>query len=163
MDNRVLLLFAGMMVLLLVVAGCSRKVTSSITTEVSDSVRVKEVPRFITVTTPADTVLIERLVECDSVTNKPKPFTIEKRSKQARLSVSIDNTGKLTGTGICDSLQKVIEAKDREIYHLRKEKSTIKTPVYTTSDFDIFCRWWFAVTAVIIIITIFIFLKLKNF
>lgn len=162
LKNRGLLqLFAGMMVLLLVVAGCGRKVVPSTTTEVSDSVLVKEVPRFITVTTPADTVLIERLIECDSVTNKPKPFNVKRKSRQARLIVNVDTTGKLTTTGICDSLQKVIEAKDKEIYHLRKEKMTIRIPVYTTSDFDIFCRWWFATTAIILIVTI--FLKLKNF
>lgn len=153
--------FAGMMVLLSVVAGCGRKVVPSTTTEVSDSVRVKEVTRFISVTTPGDTVLIERLIECDSVTNKPKPFNVKKKSSQARLVLKVDNAGKLTATGICDSLHQVIEAKDREIYRLRKEKTVTRVPVYTTSDFDNFCRWWFAITALILIVTT--FRKLKNF
>lgn len=160
MKNLVLLrFFAGMMVLLSVVAGCGRKVVPSITTEVSDSILVKEVPRFIPVPVPGDTVEIERMVDCDSVTNKPKPFSIKKKSTRASLTVSIDNTGKLHSTAICDSLQKVVEAKDREIYRLRKE--TTKIPVYVTSEFDNFCRWWFAITAIILIVTI--FFKLKNF
>lgn len=159
--NRVLLLFAGMMVLLLVVAGCCRKGMPSTTTEVSDSVHVKEVTRFIPVSTPGDTVEIERLIECDSATNKPKPFNIKKKSRQAGLVLSVDNAGKLTGTGICDSLHQVVEAKDKEIHRLRKEKTVTEIPVYVTSDFDIFCRWWFAITAIILIVTI--FLKLKTF
>lgn len=161
MKNRVLLLFAGMMVLLLVVAGCARKGVPSTTTEVSDSIHVKEVTRFDTVTIAGDTVLIERQIECDSVTNKPKPFNIEKKSRQARLMVNIDGSGKLTTAGICDSLQQVIEAKDREIYRLKSIKTTIEVPVYRTSGFDNLCRWWFAITAIIILVTV--FHKLKNF
>lgn len=160
--NLVLLrFFAGMMVLLSVVAGCGRKVVPSITTEVSDSVLVREVPRFIPVPIPGDTVEIERLVECDSVTNKPKPFAVTKKATRASLQVSIDTAGRLQSKAICDSLQKIVEAKDREIRRIRKEKTVIEKPVYVTTGFDRFCRWWFAITATILIVTI--FLKLKNF
>lgn len=162
MKNLVLLqLFAGMMVLLSVVAGCGRKVVPSTTTEVSDSVLVREVPRFIPVPIPGDTVEVERLVECDSATNKPKPFTVTKKATRASLKVSIDTAGRLSSTGICDSMQKVVEAKDREIYRLRQEKTVTEKPIYLNSDFDNFCRWWFAATALILIVTI--FLKLKQF
>lgn len=162
MKNLVLLqFFAGMMVLLLVVAGCGRKVMPSITTEVSDSILVKEVPRFIPVHIPGDTVEVERLVECDSATNKPKPFAVKKKSTRASLTLSIDAAGRLRSTGVCDSLQKVVEARDLEIYRLRKEKTVIEKPVYLTSGFDNFCRWWFITTALILTATI--FRKLKNF
>lgn len=162
MKNLVLLqLFAGTMVLLLVVSGCSRRVTSSITKQVSDSVFVKEVPRFIPINIPGDTVILERVIECDPVTNKPKPFDVKKKSKQATLIVTVDNNGKLNATSICDSLRKVVEAKDREISRYRSEKTQVEIPVYKTSEFDIFCRWWFAISVLIIIVTI--FLKLKNF
>jgi hypothetical protein len=166
MKNRALLLFAGMMVLLLVVDGCSRKGMSSTTTEVSDSVRVKEVPRFISVVIPGRNVTLRGLIECDPVANKPKPFEGKNESDKsggfsANVGVKIDSDGQLVATGGCDSLKKEIEVRDKEIYRLRREKTREEIPVYVTSDFDNFCRWWFASTAVIAIVTI--FHKLKNF
>lgn len=161
MKNRVLLLFAAMMVLLFVMAGCGRKVVPSITTEVSDSVHVKEVTRFVPVPIPGDTVTVERLIECDSVTNKPKPFNIKKKSKHASVVLTVDSAGMLTSTGVCDSLNKVIKAKDTEIYRLKSTKTATTTPVYITSGFDKFCRWFFAITLILIVGTI--GMKLKYF
>lgn len=160
--NRVLSI-PGLMVLLLVVAGCSRKVTSSTTTEVTDSVYVKEVPRFIEILIPGDTVEIERMVECDSVTNKPKPFTVRKKSKTASLTVGIDSQGRLTGTGVCDSLQKIIEAKDKEITRIRKEKTkeVIVQTEYKPRGIDIFCRWFTGISMLTCIALIFFFLNKK--
>lgn len=161
MKNRVLLLFAGM-VLLLVVDGCSRKGVPSTTTEVSDSVLVKEVTRFIPVVIPGETVNLTGLIECDSVTNKPKPFAGRAEGKHGALvAVTIDHSGQLNATGGFDSLKKVVEAKDKEIYRLRTEKTKTVVPVYRRTDFDTFCRWYFASTATIVIVII--FLKLKHF
>lgn len=140
------------------VVGCSRK-TSSSTTEVLDSLSVREVPRFIPVPIPGDTVEIERLIECDSTTNKPKPFIETKKSGRSTVTNKLDESGRLITRGSCDSLQLLVEAKDREIYRLRREKKTDETE-YKKTGFDKFTNWWFAITA--ILAGGWIFYKLKH-
>lgn len=156
-----LFLLSGLMVLLSVV-GCSRKVTST-TTEVTDSVHVREVPRFITITEPGDTVVLERMIECDSITNKPKPFTTSKKSGRASVTLSVDESGKLTSTNVYDSLHKVIKVMDKEIYRLKhtKQRETVTVTEYKKRSFDSFTNWWFAITAIVLIC--FIFFQLKKF
>jgi hypothetical protein len=51
---------------------------------------MKEEPRIIEVKIPGDTVTIERIIECDSVTNKPIPFHEVKKSKRASVIIDVD-------------------------------------------------------------------------
>lgn len=138
-----------MMVLLLVAVGCSRKATPSVTTEVTDSTYTKEIPRPFIVRLPGDTVRITRLIECDPVTNKPRPFKAAKKSGRASEQAELKANGELTVTGTCDSLNKVIQTMDKEIYRLRTEKKKIVQPEYLTRDFDKVCRWYFAITVLL--------------
>lgn len=153
-----------MMVLLLVASGCARKgITTSATTEVTDSVHVREVTRLVEVKIPGDTVTLDHYIECDSATNKPKPFKVQSKSKRARIAFSVDKTGKLEGIGICDSLNQVIKAKDTEIFKLRSElktKATVKIE-YRTRGFDKFARWYLIINIVLLIG--FIFYRLNKY
>jgi len=164
MRSTIYFFFSAMMVLLIVVCGCSRKGhTTATTTEVTDSTHTKEIVRYVEVMIPGETVTIEKLIECDSVTNKPRPFTIEKNSGRAGLTLIVDSSGRLTGTGECDSLKRLVEARDKEILRLKsKTKTEVKTEtVYKTRGIDKFCRVF---TAVVLFILIgYVFYKLKFF
>ena len=161
--NLRLLFNTFLMVLLLVTVGCGRKITSTVTAKVSDSVHVREVPRFIYVNTPGDTVKIETLIECDSATNKPKPFSIGKKSERAALMLKVNDAGVLTATGISDSLQQVIKAMDKEIFRLKTERTEKNCGecVYTLEGIDHFCRWFTGVALLIGVGCIFYFVNKK--
>lgn len=147
------------LVLLLVVAGCSRKAAPSTSVEITDSTITKEVPRIIEVHVPGDTVIIQEYIECDSLTNKPKPKKLSASHARAFVSVSIDSTGMLEASGGCDSLRKEIEVMDKEIFRLRHEKKTITAVEYKTRGIDIFCRWFTGIAIVLLII--YVILKIK--
>lgn len=151
-------IFIGLgLVLLLVVAGCNRKIVSSTTTKVRDSLIVKEVPRIVTVTIPGDTVTVKEYIECDSITNKPKPKEFKSGNGRAKVSVMIADDGSLTATGGCDSLQRAIEVRDKiiEKFH-SEEKNELKTVVeYKTRGIDKFCRWFTAISIILIVAYIF--------
>jgi hypothetical protein len=150
------------LVLLLVVAGCSRKITSTTTSKVSDSLSVKIVPRFITVNVPGETVTVKEYIECDSLTNKPKPKEFKAATGRAKVTVSVKADGELIATGGCDSLKLQLEARDSIIYHLRREeKETVREKVvYETRPIDKFCRPFTGIA--LLLITGFIFYKLNK-
>jgi hypothetical protein len=120
--------------------GCSSRKTVSTTTVTTekDSTYVREIPRNMEVKIERDTVTITEYIECDSVTNKPKPMKIEKHSTRASIDINIDQDGKITATSECDSLNAIIEVKDREIYRLTL-KETKETTV--TEKGRVF-PWW---------------------
>lgn len=142
-NSMIKLFHIGLMVLLLMVVGCGRKVTPSTSTIVKDSIYVKEVPRYVEVKIPGDTVTITEVIECDSVTNKPKAFERKEKSGRATLKVELTDQGQLTATSECDSLLEVIKVLDKEIFHLKHEskKETIVVTEYKTRWFDIAARW----------------------
>jgi hypothetical protein len=135
--NKILLLLVGA---LLLVAGCSRKAITT-TTEVKDSIVTRYVPRLVEVKVPGDTVAIYEYLECDSVTNKPKPFSAKAKSKKAHVAVVIDSTGKLSATGGCDSLKALLKAMDKELFHYRHEKKEEVIPQFKTRKIDVILRW----------------------
>lgn len=144
-----------LMVLLLLVVGCRpTQVSSDTSTEVTDSTWTKETPREIEVRIERDTVILEHQIECDSVTNKPKPFTSIIRSGRLTQRVKVDSGGKLEAKSECDSLKKVFQAMDKEIFRLRHEKKeTVKTVVkteYKTRWYDMAARWIASIAIVII-------------
>ena len=153
------------MVLLAVVVGCSRKATTATTLEVTDSTHIREVSRFVTITEPGDTVFIERHIECDKNTNKPKAFSVENKSRRATLKASVDRNGRLYATAICDSLSKVIEAKDKEIYQLKRhtKTETIYKTEFKTSSFDRFTNWYFVITIMAVVMYVFRWLNINRF
>ncbi|MBT1702955.1 hypothetical protein [Chryseosolibacter indicus] len=138
------------LVILVVVVGCSSRVVPSTTTEtktiVHDSIIIKEVPRIDTVLVPGEKIVVTELIECDSVTNKPKAKSFKAKGKLASVEVEIKEDGSATATGGCDSLQAVVTAMDKEIRHYKHEqkernKEVVKTQlIYRTRGIDIFCR-----------------------
>jgi hypothetical protein len=131
-----LLMLWLLIILISIASACSRK-TITTTTEVRDSIVVKETVRYDTVTIPADTVRIEHQIECDPVTLKPVPAVLKKNSGRVSSSVTISSTGVLTVDSKCDSLQHIIRIMDREIFRLRHEKKT----VYIDKKPSAFKRW----------------------
>jgi len=130
-------------VLLLLAASCAPKLTTTSSHEVKDSVRVEYVPREVRVEVPGDTVEIIGTINCDSLTNKPRPASFKARSKRATVSVTVSATGRLEATAACDSMQLKITALDKEIFHLRHEvdKKTVVQTEYKTRTIDKICRW----------------------
>lgn len=124
---------------IVVLFGCSRKTvsTTSVTT-VKDSTYVKEVPREVEIIIERDTVTVTEYIECDSVTNKPKPMKIKKSSTRASIDINISADGKLIATSECDSLNALIEVRDREIHRLT-QKETKET---TTTVKGRIIPWW---------------------
>lgn len=150
--------FLGLgLVLLLVWAGCGRKITASSTTEVKDSTYVKEVPRLVSYNVPPSKVMVKQFIKCDSTTNKPVPTKIIARNGRATEEIDIDSTGMLTGTASCDSLKALIEVKDKEIYRLRQEKKATTNVVtqFKTRSIDVFCRWFTCIAIIVAIAIIF--------
>jgi hypothetical protein len=139
---------------LLVVVGCGRKAVPSITSEVRDSIVVREVPRLVEVKVPGETVTVKEYIECDPVTNKPKQKDIKANTGRAHVAVAVRSDGLLTASGGCDSLTAVIQQMDKEIFRLRHEKREEVRVVtqYKTRDIDVFCRWFTAIVLLIIIL-----------
>jgi len=139
----------------IVVVGCGRKAvpTTSIKSEVHDSVITKEVTRFVAVKLPGDTVTITDYIECDSITNKPLPKKINAHGARAKIAITINSSGLITGTGGCDSIKAVVEAKDKLIYQLRIENKTLNETkfVHQPAWFDIAARWIASVFILLII------------
>jgi hypothetical protein len=141
----------------LVVAGCGRKVVPSTSVAVRDSIVIKEVPRLVEVKLPGETVKVVEYLECDSLSNKPKPKKIHATSDRARVSVAVNNKGILTATGGCDSLREVITLMDREIFRMRhekKEKVKVVTE-YKTRFIDKVCRWFTGIATIVMIVVVF--------
>lgn len=136
-------------------ASCSKR-TVSTTTSVRDSIIIKEVVRVDTVKIPGETVTIREQIECDSLTNKPKPTSITVQKSKAKVSVRIDSAGMLTATGGCDSLEAVVKALDKEVFHMRHEqkKETITITEYKTRGIDKFCRWFTGISLLLIVLIV---------
>jgi hypothetical protein len=163
MKKRGLFFFIGFTLLVLVV-GCSSRVAPSISTKekVRDSIVVREVPRIVEVVVPGETITVTKYIECDSVTNKPKPVELIVKSVKSKVTLKVDSTGLMTATGGCDSLKLALQAMDRELFHYKHEKTEIKEPqvIYKTRSIDIFCRWFSAI--VLVLLGIIIFHKIRN-
>lgn len=144
----------------LIILSC--RSTTTITNESLDSTFMSETIRRDTVYIKGDSVVMAGvIIECDSVTNLPKPIAIRRSTSRAKVSVVVDRTGKLTATGGCDSLQAIIEARDKEIYRLRTRLTTVtKPPEYKTRWIDKACRFF---TALVIAVSVVVGgLKLKG-
>lgn len=130
---------------LMMVAGCGsigprHKAATTTTTEIKDSVSVVYTVRIDTVTVPGDTVTVTDVIECDSVTNKPKPKTLRAFGHRAHVVVAVDSTGQLTAQAVCDQYMKIILSQQKEIFRLQQEKRQlvrqINVPVYKTYWYD---------------------------
>ncbi len=144
--------------LIVACGGCKQPPMASIKETTTDSthvsVREREEPFIIA----GETVEVIRYIECDSVTNKPVPVTVEAKGKNAFTKTTIDKDGKLTTVGGCDSLRGVINAKDSIISRYRQYKYEKVEPViiYKTRIID----WWARVIAAAAIV--YILLKFKS-
>jgi hypothetical protein len=126
---------------------CGRKTLPTVTTVIKDSIVIKETPRFVDVLVPKDSTVIIGVIECDSLTNKPKPVKRRAHNGRATSSLTIDNNGKYKVIGECDSLKKVIEVRDREIVKMHNEKTQrVEYRDKPPTKFQKFCLWWTILT-----------------
>lgn len=109
---------------------CSRKSTVSKTETVTffrDSIYEKETVKLDTIIIPGDTLQTTFTIECDSVTNMPKPAKFQSNSKRLVQTIIVGNAGQITAYCAADSLLHVVISKDREL-------AIYKALAYTKSD-----------------------------
>lgn len=109
---------------------CSRKsVTSSSkqVTVVKDSVSFVETLIYDTIILPADTLIQTFTIECDSLTNKPKPLQVSQKSGRSTQTIVLNNKGVLTAYCQTDSLLHIITGINREL-------AIYKALAYTKDD-----------------------------
>lgn len=152
MFQRALIIGLG----ILVVVGCGRKAVPTTTTEIRDSIIVKEVPRVVEVPVPGETVTVTEYIECDSVTNKPKPKKINARSGKAVMNIDVKADGSITGSGGCDSLKALIQTADKLIERYRSaQKTEVKIEyVHQPYWYDIAARWIACIALVLFVLTV---------
>lgn len=124
--------------LLLLVVGCSRKVAPSTTTVVRDSIVERTVEKIVRV--PGDSVRFTMLLDCDSLTQKPKPFDKVIKKGLSKVEVKVNKGGELKVNSDCDSLLKI---RTSIIEKMRSEtqKETVTVIEYKTYWFDKYlCR-----------------------
>lgn len=143
---------------IVVLSSCSKKITTT-STELFDSTFIEEKVRFDTVFVAGDTVRLKEWIECDSVTNQPKPFKAFGKSGRASVRLAVKNNGDLIVVSACDSLTKVIQVMDKEIFRLRQEKKVVTVfhqPSKFKVWFDITCR---ILAAILILLILFVVLR----
>lgn len=142
-------------ILILSLSACSKKISTT-TSSVRDSTVIREIIKHDTVHVKADTITIKQMIECDSVTNKPKPFKIKEHSGRAKATVEVKTNGELTVIASCDSLELVVQTMDREIFRLRHEKKET-TILKQPSKFKI----WIDYTAYFLSILLILYIVFK--
>ncbi len=149
--------------LVILVVGCGRKAVPSTTTEIRDSIIVKEIPRIVEVPVPGETVMVTEYIECDSVTNKPKPKKMNARSGKAVMNIDVKADGSITGLGGCDSLKALVETADRLIERYRSAQKTEVKIEYEHQPYwyDIAARWIAGITLLFVLLVLFTRLKPK--
>lgn len=125
--------FSGMiaiflLMLCMVVASSCKKLPIQSSTVVTDSTFVTEVIRIDSIVIPGDSIPFEVFIECDSITNKPKPLLFSTKSGRAFIEIRLDSAGMLEGICKADSLLKVVESQNQIITRLRFEKKTVVIP-----------------------------------
>jgi uncharacterized protein YcfL len=139
----------------LVFSGCKVAAPAATVTERTDSTSVKKDSTWTsvvvvhdTIVTPGETIIIEKRIECDPVTNKPKEFTDKVKGKNSTIDVSLKN-GLLQVKAKYDSLLHVIDLKEQHIHtltevntRLSKQKEEVKiVTAYKVHWYDIWARW----------------------
>jgi hypothetical protein len=155
-----------LVVVCLVVSGCKSAPPAATIVEKNDSTFSKQdstwtTERIVhdTITTPGEIIIIERLIECDSVTNKPKEFKDKVKGSNSSLEISLKD-GLLRVRAKYDSLLHVIDLKEKHINTLTKslievnnqKRETKIITEYKTHRYDIACRW---MALILIILTIY--------
>jgi len=135
--------------LLLIVFAC-RSVTPSTTTNTMDSTMVEVRERVDTLWMDGEILEIPVYIECDSITNKPKPMSIKKAGKNLSVNIGLNGKGLLRVKCKEDSLMMVTRKLDSIVFRLRHEDKTITLPPIVTHTpywFDVLFRWWALITA----------------
>jgi hypothetical protein len=140
--------------LIFLVFAC-RSVVPPSSSSTFDSTMVETHSRIDTLYLPGEVVELPPIyIECDSTTNKPKPFTQTVDGKRIDLKSKLNNKGLLTVKCTCDSLATVVTLQDKEIFRLRQEKKVVVVPpkiTHTPYWFDLLFRWWALITAIILL------------
>ena len=139
-----LIVFFGMTGLfMLMLAGCKSSQPAQHDTIIRDSISYVERYHTDTVSIPGDTLTLTAWIECDSITNKPKPVNSRSGSSRGSASITIDANGRLQADVILNLYKAQVQRLTKELYRAQQEKELIievKTE-YKTRRIDIFCRW----------------------
>jgi hypothetical protein len=145
------------LLMLLIVMGC-KTIRSDSRTEIKDSSIVRITPRWVPVGVPERRLDVNMKIECDPVTNKPKPVTQAFKGDKTSGAINLDAQGNLTGNVTCDSLQHLVEVRDSTITRLRFEKTAeVKTIIK-----EVYKTYWFDQVARTIAIICILFILIKN-
>lgn len=135
----------------ILLVSCSRKSTISKTETVTvyrDSLYEKETVMIDTLLMPGDSIFTFIVVECDSLTNKPKPAVSKSKSGGMAQDVSIDASGNLTARCVADSFMHIIITKDRELGRFRELLSSRKDTKLEVVEKRHIPRWvWYSLGA----------------
>jgi len=141
-------------IILLLAVAC-RSVAPTTTTKTSDSTMVIVNTRVDTLYLPGEMVELPPIyIECDSTTNRPKPFVQKKSGKNVKLRAGLDRKGLLTINCKEDSLLQITKVLDSTIFRLRSEHKVVVMPPVVTHKplwFDVMFRWWALITAAYLI------------
>ena len=111
----------------------------------TEDTETKIIERLVEVLVPGEKTTETVYVECDSATNKPKPFSSEQSNGRSSSKTQMDSNGKLTTECDCADYKAQIKVKDTEIRKLKQshtqEQKTIVVTEYKTRWYDIACRW----------------------
>ena len=118
-----------------------------------------------TVYLPGDTIKIETLIECDSITNKPKDISVVVDGKHSKLEVIL-RKGILNVKSKYDSVMQITIHQKETIHQLQQEltrvsnqeKQTITVEKFKTHWYDIAARW----LALIFILLVILFIIIKT-
>lgn len=123
----------------------------------SDSTHVQELVRIDTVQLQGDSILVEVPIECDSLTNQPKP--VKYRFNSSLSSLTVTGSGILSINSIRRPQRLLFPGKDRIEYRDKGVEKEVVVTEYITRRIDIFCRWF---TGIALLLTLlYIIYKLK--
>jgi hypothetical protein len=124
----------------------------------SDSVLVQERVRIDTVQLQGDSILVEIPIECDSLTNQPKP--IKYRFESSLSSLTVSGSGIFSIQSIRRPQQMTLPGIDRIEYRNKVVEKEIPVIEYRSRWYDKFCRW-FTILVLLPLLTA-IILKLRK-
>lgn len=125
---------------------CASK-TFTTSKEVYDTTYVEYRDRLVTYRVPADSAkLVPIRIECDPVTNKPKPVMGKKKSGRATVTAGVNASGDLFARSDCDELKGEINAQDKIIRQLRRELEQRTKTEYRVPLIHKVALWYMIIT-----------------
>ena len=139
------------MLFVLVLASCKCNQVTQRDTTTRDSISYVERFHTDTVSIPGDTITLTAWIECDSITNKPKPVTGRSGSSRGSATVTVDSSGKLMANVILNQYKAQVQRLSKELFRARQEREVVVEvrTKYKTRTIDIYCRWFTGISLLV--------------